>query len=320
MFDRGVVASLLFALHAIRSSKAGPLERNALLLGLAAIVEASSNAIKDGRALRIAPDRKRTPLVAASAPRRFRDPVKQLLAQQYEAMAQDLARWPNDQTSAASATPLFHLRGDARRLRGIVKPNGEPAFPSESVDVAIFSPPYLNFIDYSEVYKLELWLLGLVKDHAAFADCDLEPSAVTHPSGSVRGQRLPLLTLLCLISYTECRARVLEHGTRPEVAPIIRQYFDDMYYAYREQARVIKPGGVSVCVVANSTFSRRESWNGEHRERWRIPLLTDVLLAHVARFAGFETVELWRARDLTPRNIQLPGLARESLVVARTAP
>ena len=31
-------------------------------------------------------------------------------------------------------------------------------------------PPYLNCIDYSEVYKLELWLMGFVSDQKRFRE------------------------------------------------------------------------------------------------------------------------------------------------------
>jgi hypothetical protein len=52
------------------------------------------------------------------------------------------------------------------------------------------------------------------------------------------------------------------------------------------------------------------------QEVWRIPILTDVLLAHIARAAGLADVQIWSARELRPRNVQ-SGAARESLVVAR---
>jgi hypothetical protein len=50
-------------------------------------------------------------------------------------------------------------------------------------------------------------------------------------------------------------------------------------------------------------------------ESWRVPLLTDVLLARLAELAGFTRVELWNARTLRPRNVR-SGTAREALVVA----
>jgi hypothetical protein len=103
------------------------------------------------------------------------------------------------------------------------------------------------------------------------------------------------------------------------VAPVTKQYFEDMLQVWREQHRILEAGAHSVCVVANSTFSRRDRGEDNVRkELWRVPLLTDVLLAHLALAAGFESVEIWEARELRPRNIQ-GGRARESLVVAHKA-
>lgn len=45
------------------------------------------------------------------------------------------------------------LRGDARRLVNKIR----------SVDIAIFSPPYPNSFDYTDVYNVELWGLGYLQ-------------------------------------------------------------------------------------------------------------------------------------------------------------
>jgi hypothetical protein len=64
---------------------------------------------------------------------------------------------------------------------------------------------------------------------------------------------------------------------------VVRQYFEDMFEVWREQLRILDSGATAVCVVANSTFSRRDvDSRGVRRERWRLPILTDVVLAHLA--------------------------------------
>lgn len=319
IFDRDTVISLVSARDSIqRSAGLSDEERAFLRVGLAAIVEDASKAMKDGRALRILGQRRRT--ATALTPEhppstRTRDPVKRLLAGQWAAMIEDLQQLKGQRESTVRAAAV-HLRGDARRLAACRMPEtGSPAFPEGSVDVSIFSPPYLNFIDYSEIYKLELWLLGFVADQAAFRRLRLG-TLRSHPS--VRfGERPgptprshPAIDLIHRMS-----GWVSGYGARPEVAPIIRQYFEDMHAAFTEQARILRPGGTAVCVVANSTLSRRCKDHGGHQEIRRIPILTDVLLAHIANLAGFSRVELWRARDLRPRNVR-GGAARESLVVA----
>jgi len=53
------------------------------------------------------------------------------------------------------------LAGDGRTLQ-------IPELGGKAFDLIIYSPPYLNNIDYSEVYKLELWLsaMSLVKKNS----------------------------------------------------------------------------------------------------------------------------------------------------------
>jgi hypothetical protein len=319
IFDRDTVVSLVSARDSIqRAAGLSDDERAFLRVGLAAIVEDASKAMKDGRALRILRDRRR---IATSLrpehprPTKTDDSVKRLLADQWAAMIEDLEQLEGSRGCTHRAAAV-HLRGDARRLAACRMPEtGNPAFPEGSVDISIFSPPYLNFIDYSEIYKLELWLLGFVADQAAFRRLRLG-TLRSHPSvrfgerPGPSGGSHPAIDLVHRMS-----GWVSGYGARPEVAPIIRQYFEDMHSVFLEQARILRPGGIAVCVVANSTLSRRRKDHDAHQEFWRIPILTDVLLAHIAELAGFSSVELWRARDLRPRNVR-GGAARESLVVA----
>lgn len=318
IFDPSVVASLQAARSAIgRDPLLSPAERGFLSVGLAAIVEASSRAMKDGRALRILRGRNRrvTALTPADAtPTRLRDPVKVLLRNQWLAMLEDLVE-VGPRRSSAAATPAWHVRGDARRLRAARLPSSdEPAFPPAACDVAIFSPPYLNFIDYSEVYKLELWLMGHVRSQAQFRRLR-QGTLRSHPSIRFGERPAPKPTDHAVVDLVHRLSGWLtEYGARQEVGPIVRQYFEDMYRHFRELVRTLKPGGVAVCVVANSTFSRREKHDGGANELWRVPVLTDVLLGHLGLHAGFERAQVWGARELRPRNVR-SGAARESLVV-----
>lgn len=293
-------------------------ERSFFRLGLAAIVEDSSGAMKDGRALRICGARKRTPnslggRALASVPI-SRGRVKGLLSAQWSAMLEDL-RSPG-QRGKKSRADTIHVRGDARKLARVRQPDGQPVFRAGTNDLFVFSPPYLNCIDYTEVYKLELWLLEHVKDQAGFKGIR-RGSLRSHPS-----VRFAEVNAFCELDspvvdlVADLSGWVTTYGSRREVGAVVRQYFEDMFSVYQQQFRALRSGGVSVCVVANSTFSRRRRTGEDRFEEWRLPILTDVLLAHLATGAGFESVELWSARDLRPRNVHA-GRARESLVVAR---
>jgi hypothetical protein len=295
-------------------------ERDFFLLGLGAVVEDLSYAMKDGRALRIKGTRNRRPSSLANHPQpavRVTGRVRQALVGQWTAMLEDVEAL-TDQRTAASATPAVHLAGDARNLDTVRMPDGRtPAFPNGWATLSCFSPPYLNCIDYTELYKLELWLMKHIATHDQFRETRLG-TLRSHPSikfparDSFRGREdEPVVQLVIELSEW-----LTKHGARRDIGPVVRTYFEDMLDVWRAQYALLADGGVAICVVANSTFSRRERGaNGTPTESWRVPLLTDVLLAHLARLAGFSRTELWNARTLRPRNVR-GGTAREALVVA----
>jgi hypothetical protein len=315
IFPPSVAQSLVSVRNTIQSDKKlADAERDFLLLGLASIVEDVSGVVKDGRALRVISGRRRTP----KALRPLREAVAgtevaAVLLNQWRAMIEDLETMAPLRELVSTETS--HYRGDARDLSAI-QVAGKSVLSPESVDCFIYSPPYLNCIDYTEVYKLELWLLEFVTDQAAFRGLRLG-TLRSHPSvefpATLRFQNLDVpvtRTVENLASFVE------EQHLRPNMGRMIRNYFEDMFAAFREQQRVLAPGGAIACVVANSTFSRREKIDDQRHELWRLPVPSDLILAGLAELAGFIEVQIWDARALRPRNVQ-NGAARESILVAR---
>ena len=292
-------------------------ERDFLLLGLAAVIEDVSGVMKDGRALRILRGRSRKP--KALVPRRGAvsgGGVQATLVNQWLAMAEDL-RMLAPMRPRARARRDLHLKGDARDITNIER-RGHRQHPlaDGSIGLCVYSPPYLNCIDYTEVYKLELWLLGFVSDQDEFRRVRLG-TLRSHPSIRFE-QHDELADLNAPVAGTIARIATLldDRLPRPGLGEMALNYFEDMYRVLVEQHRMLESGGHAVCVLGNSTFSRREGGSGGREEAWRLLLLTDVLIARLAEAAGFEHLEIWEARDLRPRNVRSAS-ARESLVVAR---
>lgn len=89
-------------------------------------------------------------------------------------------RWKERRRDAAAVEQLFseavrraitdiHRFGDRAHL-GFTVFKGDALRELEDVpvcDLAVFSPPYPNSFDYTDVYNLELWVLGYLDDHAA---------------------------------------------------------------------------------------------------------------------------------------------------------
>jgi hypothetical protein len=124
-------------------------ERDLLLLGVAATAEEVGLYRKDGRALRVLDS-------------------KQLIADRQDlsverALRRTWTRYVTDLRSLSRHTaylpgPHHVLQGDGRDLAIDTR----DVLGDREVMLVAFSPPYLNHIDYTEVYKVELWLLGYV--------------------------------------------------------------------------------------------------------------------------------------------------------------
>lgn len=313
IFDPGTLRRLISARDHIRSLDVPAHEKRFLLLGLAGVVEDLSGAMKDGRALRIVRSRSRKTLrLSPLQPSpRSGDPVRDALSNQWHAMLEDLeilgAARSRARTSAAS-----HIRGDARdsnALTGLGIRDGD-------VGMFLYSPPYLNCIDYSEVYKIELWLLGFIKSQDEFRRLRLG-TLRNHPSIEFPPtNHLGEFGDAEVVQLIDSMAAFIERNhARAHIGRMVRNYFEDMFATLQQQYRYLATGGFTVCVIGNSTFSSRIlASDGVYSERWRIPVLTDVILARLGELAGFHVSEIWNARGLRPRNVQ-EGAARESIVV-----
>lgn len=271
--------------------------RSALRLALASVLEPVSYARKDGRALRIVGAAKAKP--------------KEAFIEAARMMADDLARLTAIRRTGEAGEYRFE-RGDARTLEGV---------PARSFDLVMYSPPYLNGIDYSEVYKVEEWFLGFVKTEA---DLRRLREGTLRSHTSIRFEKTS--TIADALSPQHLVVRLLsafeefieQEEPRPfqlQYAWLVPAYFDDMFRSLKRQFTVLKPGGHAVCVVANSMFASVFRGDEESpKERWRIPLATDAILAELARAIGFRVLAALAVRDLRPRNVRAAS-SRETILV-----
>jgi hypothetical protein len=300
---------LLAAHHKIQEdSDLSSTERDFLTLGLAAVIEDASLAMRDGRALRILRGRSRRWTSLQDRGRRTSVDVRLLLRNQWRAMLDDITTM-RARVMQSHIAQAAHVRGDARTFDAL------PSVSGTTADLSLFSPPYLNFIDYSEVYKLELWLLGFVKSQREFRDLRLG-TLRNHPSVTFASRPYFEGVVAPTVEAVDALGSfVAEHHPRKETGLIIRQYFEDMFEVLRVQRRLLRPGAHLACVVANSTLARRVRRDGVLTDVWRLGIPTDVLIARLAEIAGFANVRIEVVRELRPRNGKRLA-ARESIVVA----
>lgn len=268
-------------------------EKNLLLLGLANILESISGIKKDGRALRIIHKKKRGKLLEE-------------LEKSYENIYEDITAGNNIFESSFTKIIL----GNGRNL----KSNSGNKIALEDIDLIFYSPPYMNNFDYSEVYKLELWICGFVRTHEQFRELRLKTMR-SHPSVKFE----PKINMQSDTSFVEI-TKILDnigsylpddknYSTRKL---IFKYYFDDMYVSLKNQYRVLKKGGHVFCVVGNSLHARKQSTNG----MTGVPIATDLLIAMIAERVGFCVKEIKIARYFNGR-VPLNPLLRESIIVLK---
>lgn len=265
--------------------------RNFLRLGVAKSLDQISNLRKDGRALRYI--------------KKVQRPTAQEL----------LPTIWNDMLSAVSTEQMpkaeFQVYGGNAKDFEIGSPISanspkKSAIISDAYDLILYSPPYLNNFDYTEIYKLELWMLDFVSTYEEWAE--LRKSTIrshhslrlkstnvleTDPNTGTISEWIDfMVSSSCLTGYAA-----------ENMPPVIKSYFDDMYLSMKEQFRVLKPGGFLVYVVANSRHAY-------------LPIATDIILGKIAQIVGFEPLELTVLKKRNGRTRQ-KNFLHESAVFMR---
>lgn len=146
----------------------------------------------------------------------------------------------------------------------------------ESIVGAIFSPPYANCFDYTEIYKLELWFGEFVQNR----------------------EEVKSLRNFALRSNLNYKSINHVHSTKEidifiddmdeslwdkRIPNMLRGYFDDMFTVIDNLKIVLKTGGFCCIVVGNSTYGG-------------VVVPTDLLLADYAKNNGFivDCVDVYR--------------------------
>jgi hypothetical protein len=290
VFNRRRLYDLLFARELIKNELQLGHEVNFFLLGWASIIEGASNVRKDGRALRF-------------VDKENRQPVYKLLEARLSQMLADI----RTASKALSSVKRGDVRatvfeGDGRTLD--VLSSSDTRF-----DMILYSPPYLNNLDYSEVYKMELWLSEAVSSSAEFRRLRLQ-TLRSHPS--LIFPETYLVDHLPAAAWSRrLRDALLEllpnDSRRRERARTIRAYMDDMLVSLRNQYIFARPGAPVICVVGNSVHGSKE---------YPIPIATDLLIASLAQEAGFEVEKLHVTR-YTRRRDYSESVLREGILILR---
>lgn len=285
-FDPEILQDLIFYREWIQNECENTIELDFFLLAWTSIIELASFTRKDGRALRLLSND-------------VKPNVKALFKKQCLLMLDDLIEL-NDKKDNATKIKTKVINGDARNL----------PFDNNSFTALCYSPPYLNNIDYSEVYKLELWLRGVVKDQKQFTSLRKgtfrsHPSIKFHdssiindfaPDSWIRKLKDAMILALPNDNFKEQRKSLFSG------------YIDDTILTLREQLRVSVLGAPIICIVGNSLHGSKKNPT--------VPVCTDLLISAAAQAVGLKIDHLQIARQL-PRRDNKNGWLRETIIVMR---
>lgn len=193
--------------------------------------------------------------------------------------------------------PLVHnyvhcLLGDARNLVNDLK--------DDSIDLVITSPPYLNSRDYTDIYRLELWILGYIstfdeerkirkssiRSHVQIVwdDCD-------YP----RVKKLERF-----INYLNSLNGKLWNNNIPKM---VKGYFSDIHSILSVLKNKVRSKGRLYINVANSAYG------GEICQ-------VDIIISEIAAALGYQTVEIREVRHVKPsRQQKHVEKLRESIIL-----
>ncbi len=228
---------------------------NFLMLALLSVIPQCSLIVKDGGVLRV--DKKKSAM-----------PVKDAFKRKVKAMLKDL-----EAGGSSSVVPDIRL-GDARQTD----------FENNSADLIVTSPPYLNNIDYSKIYGLELSLLGMDK----------------RITSETRSRSIRSFITSASFDASALSPEVQEFADK---IPIVGSYFSDIQRVVKDMYRILRPNGIAGFVVGNSVIHETH-------------ILVDEIIAEMAGTIGFEceiVVGLERTADVRPAKVK----TRESLIIMK---
>jgi len=167
---------------------------------------------------------------------------------------------------------------------------------SESVNLAVTSPPYLNNYDYADRTRLETYFFGWTKSWRDITEQvrdRLIIAATTqirrtefpdHPVSTTIRDLEPSLYAELAEKVTELKERRLHKGGKKSYDLMVAGYFNDMLMAITQVYRVLKPGAPFVMVLGDSA-------------PYGVYIPTEEYLGRLALAVGFSGYRVQKLRE-----------------------
>lgn len=146
--------------------------------------------------------------------------------------------------SARPVTDIRVVHGDSRSEMKKIR---------KLADLIVFSPPYPNSFDYTDIYNVELWTLGYL---STSQDNKLLRRSTVH--SHVQIQRIaetPINTSTTLIATVKVLQTKLKELWDSRIPAMILGYFRDLEGILLESFRLLTPRGKVMMVVGDSRYA-----------------------------------------------------------------
>ena len=254
VFDENVRKIMMNVRYLIDKYNENQEVKDLLLLGWLACLEELSNYRKAGNGLKMRKTVK--PRIITS------DDVYGKLMSQFDIMYKDLIQNNSECKSILYNTSCLNMNQyiNDNTLTGI-----------------IFSPPYANCFDYTEIYKLELWFGDFVNEYSDLKKLR-KKSLRSHLNGNLDENDLTVLSNEYLEQILiQLESRKLWDKRIPKM---LKLYFTDMYLLLKQCYVALKDNGFCSIIVSNSAYGG-------------IIIPTDLIIADIAERLGFKVDKIF---------------------------
>jgi DNA modification methylase len=183
--------------------------------------------------------------------------------------------------------------------------NMDKYLSTESITGIIFSPPYANCFDYTEIYKLELWFGDFVEDYPDLKTLRMQ-SLRSHLNANLKAEEIDKLYTLELLEEVIGEVETKKLWDK-KIPTMLRLYFHDMFTVIDKSYSLLEKNGFCNIVVSNSSYGG-------------VVIPTDLLFAKFAEKVGFEVTRIEVARYIITSSQQYnitknhKKLLRESVI------
>lgn len=263
------------------------LYKNVFKISLATILQEVSNVFKNGKCLSYKKNWRTKQFSREEVHQLFLKHIKEVILQDLKSIS------PKPEGFYKPNEILF---GDSREKVKEIK---------QGIDIVITSPPYLNSRDYTDIYRLELWMLGYVSTYDN--ERKIRKSALTsHVQIQLPKVDFPQVEELEIaVNYLESSEANLWNQNIPNM---VRGYFKDIQNLLIDLKPKLNPNAKLYINVSNSAYSNHI-------------IEVDIIIAKAAELIGYKCEEIRIARPIKTSSQQAKKMnierMRESIIVLK---